>query len=121
MRMRRSFNFQESDRCRARKLDREAWGGELLTALSRRGQGGSFVQNGEHSFCSKRRHGEEKSFNGRRPLFSPSKTSSFVQARSGRIISVQNGEHSFCSKRRHDEEKHRDPSMYTAYGPRGRY
>ena len=41
--MLRSFNFQGSDRCRARKLlDREARGGELLTALSRHGQGGSF-------------------------------------------------------------------------------
>ena len=29
------------------------------------------VQNGEHSFCSKRRHDEEKSFNG--PSFLPAK------------------------------------------------
>ena len=36
-----------------------------MTTLSRRGQGGSFrCQNGEHSFCSKRRNDEEKSFNG---------------------------------------------------------
>ena len=39
-----AFNFQGSDRCRARKI-RVTRGGELLTALSRRlahGQGGSF-------------------------------------------------------------------------------
>ena len=67
---------------RARPL-RVARGGELpwlLTTLSRRGCAGITchlnhngrraegaiisVQNGEHSFCSKRRHDEEKSFNG---------------------------------------------------------
>ena len=38
-------------------------GGELLTVWARSGRFIS-VQNGEHSFCSKRRHDEEKSFNG---------------------------------------------------------
>ena len=43
--------------------------GELLTALACHGLGAVSagvisVQNGEHSFCSKRRYDEEKSFNG---------------------------------------------------------
>ena len=43
MRMRRSCNFQASDRCRARKTACTSGApGELLTALSRRGQCGSF-------------------------------------------------------------------------------
>ena len=40
MRVRRSFNFQGSDRCRARKTVQ--LGEARLAALSRRGQGGSF-------------------------------------------------------------------------------
>ena len=46
--------------------DRVARGDELLTALSTVGavRADHFGANGEHSFCSKRRHDEEKSFNG---------------------------------------------------------
>ena len=66
MRMRRSCNFQASDRCTTERARPCSSGpGELLTALSRRGSVRVIsVQNGEHSFCSKRRYDERKSFNG---------------------------------------------------------
>ena len=60
------FAHTTSSRCRAQDRVRPARGGELRTALSRRGQGGSFRCKtvSTLAFCSKRRHDEEKSFNG---------------------------------------------------------
>ena len=70
MRMRRSFNFPEdlivAERARPCYHGYAARGGELATDCAVWAQSGRIisVQNGEHSFCSKRRHDEEKSFNG---------------------------------------------------------
>ena len=65
IRMRRSFNFQSIWSLQSRARKTVSRGGELLTALSKAGSGQIIsVQNGEHSFCSKRCHDEEKSFNG---------------------------------------------------------
>ena len=60
-----SFNLQGSDCCRARKTV-YVWLGEASSDYAVWARSGRIisVQNGEHSFCSKRRNDEEKSFNG---------------------------------------------------------
>ena len=63
MHMRHSFNFQASDRCRARKTMWQANPADCAV-YARSSVRVISVQNGEHSFCSKRRYDEEKCFNG---------------------------------------------------------
>ena len=63
--MRRSCNFQASD-CytTAAERARPCSSGPGDCAVQARSVRVISVQNGEHSFCSKRRYDEEKSFNG---------------------------------------------------------